>query len=69
MRSAPQRRCSRSRITSARFAGGVAFGDRLGRLERSCRPASPSAANLSRHLRTVFASTWNCLAAALTVHR
>jgi hypothetical protein len=35
--------------------------------DRSCSPASPSASHRSRHLRTVFVSTWNRSAVAFTV--
>ena len=42
-------------------------GDRCGRELRSNSPASPSATNRSRHLRTVLASTWNRSAVASIV--
>ena len=47
--------------------GAVRFGERFGRDDRSKRPASPSARNRSRHLRTVLASTWNRSAVASIV--
>ncbi len=64
MWSAPHRRRRRSRITSRRVGASVRFGDRCGRDDRSRSPAEPSARNRSRHLRTVFASTWNRCAVA-----
>lgn len=67
MWSAPQRRLRRSRRHRRRSAIGVRFGDRCGRDDRSNNPASPSATYLSRHFRTVFASTWNRSAACSIV--
>ena len=68
--TAPSRPPTRPRTRCGPHPSDACCADaRRGRLERSNKPSGPSARNRSRHLRTVFASTWNRSAVASIVQR
>ena len=61
----PVKRWRRSAMIRSTVSGGVGSRNRLGRDERSARPAGPSATNLATHLFTVLISTPKALATAV----